>query len=147
MGSAVSWFGTIFKRFRAVRKVVASASAETDVTFGPITDDRLYLITRFSVEDETSDPTSKIRVGVAGHGDMHWLLEETSPSAATLYGDTWPTHLVQGESLVARFTNAVSGDKLVLYVEGYYLPEEPPSAILETAIFAGAGGVLPEITG
>jgi hypothetical protein len=147
VANAVSWFGTVFKRFRAKRVVVAASSAETDVTFGPILRDQLYLITRIGMEDETSAPTDKIRVGVLGHDGPHWIFEEASPVAATLYFDTWPTHLVQGESLIARFTNAVSGDTLALYVEGYYLPEEPPSAILETAIFAGGGGLLPEITG
>lgn len=144
---AVSWFGTIFKRWRAKRVVVAPSTAETDVTFGPILEDRLYLVTRIAVEDETSAPTDKIRVGVQGHDGLQWVMEEATPAAATLYFDTWPTHLVQGEALVARFINATAGDRLVLYVEGYYLPEQPPNAVLATALVAQSFGIAAEGVG
>lgn len=143
----VSWFGTIFKRFRNKVVRVAPSTAETDVTFGPIREDRLFLITRIAVEDETSAPTDKIRVGILGHDGPHWVMEEASPVAATLYFDTWPTHLVQGESLIARFTNATSGDRLVMYVEGYFLPELPPNVVLSTAMAMQALGVAGEGVG
>lgn len=143
----VSWFGAVFKRFRAQRVLVAPSSAQQDVEYGPIREDRLILITRFAVEDETSAPTDKIRVGIKGHNGLHWVMEEATPAAATLYFDTWPTHLVQGESLVARFTNAVSGDRLVLYVEGYFLPESPPDVVLGGALTAQVLGLAGEGVG
>lgn len=144
---AVSWFGTVFKRFRSKVVRVAPSTAETDVTFGPILEDRLFLVTRIAVEDETSAPTDKIRVGVLGHDGPHWVMEEATPVAATLYFDTWPTHLVQGESLIARFINATADDRLVLYVEGYYLPEQPPGVVVSTALIAQALGFAGEGVG
>lgn len=95
-----------------------------EVKFGPIEHDRLYVITRFAVEDETSAPSGDIRCYVEGHGYEHWLNEENSPAAGVLYWDTDGTFLVMGEFLVARFTGATANDVLELYVEGYWHPTE-----------------------
>ena len=92
-----------------------------DVTFGPVDPGQRYAIERLAVEDETTAPTGDIRVYVDGHGYLHWELEQDSPAAATLYwlkGER-PLRLHEGESLVARFTGATSGDKLHMYLEGY----------------------------
>lgn len=110
--------------FRAQRQAVAVGGTYDEVKFGPILEDRHYHITRFAAEDETSAPSGDIRVYVDGHGDQNWLTEQDSPAAATLYWDTDETFLTQGESLVARFTGATAGDRLALYVEGWWVERE-----------------------
>ena len=91
------------------RIVAAAGSTGTDdLTFGPVQHDRHYHLTRFAVEDETSAPSTDIRVFVTGHGYNHLLLEQNSPAAATLYWDDQGTFLSQGESLVSRFVGATA---------------------------------------
>ena len=107
--------------FRERRTKLAGTGAYTDVEFGPILEDRLYIIRRFAVEDETSAPATDIRVFVSGHGYNHLLNEQNSPAAATLYWDVDKTYLRQGESLVARFTGPTASDVLQLYVEGVWM--------------------------
>jgi len=106
--------------FRTRRTKKAVGGTYDEVEFGPILEDRLYHITRYAVEDETSEPTGDIRCYVKGHGHNHWLVEEDSPTATTLYWDPFPTSLVMGESLVARITGATANDVLNLYVEGWW---------------------------
>lgn len=108
------------KYFRGRRSLVAVTATYNEVVYGPILENRRYHITRFGVEDETSAPTGDIRVCVKGHGYNHWLSEQDSPAAATLYWDTDGTFLTMGESLVARFTGAQASDVLQLYLEGWW---------------------------
>jgi len=107
--------------FRQRVTKLAGSGAYTDVVFGPVLHDRFYQITRFAVEDETTAPSTDIRVFVDGHGFNHYLLEQDSPAAATLYWESDPTFLTQGESLVARFTGPTLNDVLQLYVEGWWV--------------------------
>ena len=104
------------------RIVAAAGSTGTDdLTFGPVQHDRHYHLTRFAVEDETTAPSTDIRVFVTGPGYNHLLLEQNSPAAAPLYWDDQGTFLSQGESLVARFVGATAADRLVLYLEGWWV--------------------------
>lgn len=109
--------------FRTRRTKKAAGGTYDEVEFGPIVENRLYRITRFSAEDETTDPTGDLRCYIKGHGYNHWLVQEESPATATLYWESEPTFLVMGESLVARITGATANDVLNLYVEGEW--EEP----------------------
>lgn len=106
--------------FRERRTVKAAGDTYDEVEFGPILENRLYEITRFAVEDETTAPTGDIRVYVKGHAYNHPLVEEDYPVAATLYWETDPVIITMGESLVARFTGATASDVLQLYVEGWW---------------------------
>lgn len=106
--------------FRQRVTKAAGSGAYTDVAFGPAQPGRRYTITRLAVEDETSAPSTDIRVFVDGHGYPHYILEQNSPAAATLYWENEPTLLFEGESLVARFTGATLNDVLQLYVEGWW---------------------------
>lgn len=108
------------KYFRDRRSLVAVDATYNEVVYGPILENRRYHITRFAVEAETSAPDTDIRVYVKGHGYEHWLSEQDSPAAATLYWDVDETFLVMGESLVARFTGADADDILQMYVEGWW---------------------------
>jgi len=113
--------------FRYPIETQAKGGTFDEVTFGPIRNGRFYRITRFAVEDETSSPSGDIRVYVSGHGLPYWLLEQNSPQSATLYWDDRGTFLVEGESLVARFTGATAGDRLRMYIEGWYLEPDNPA--------------------
>lgn len=106
--------------FRLHRTLVALGGTYDEIEFGPILENRLYMITRHAVEDETHSPTGDIRTYVKGHGYEHWENEQDSPGSATLYWDKDPVHLVMGESLVARITGATAGDVLQLYVGGWW---------------------------
>ena len=111
--------------FRQRVQKAAAGGTFDEVRFGPILENRLYVIWRVAVEDETSAPTGDIRAYVDGHGYTHWELEQESPAAATLYWENDRFYLAQGESLVARFTGATAGDVLSLYVEGWWMePQE-----------------------
>jgi len=102
------------------------------VEYAPLLDKEFLQITRIAVEDEDSDPDGKIRIYVAGHGYEHWIGEEASPGAAILYWVVWPTFLVAGEKVVARFTGVDAGDNLVMYLEGWIHDYPPaPGAPLE----------------
>lgn len=112
--------------FRRRRTATAAGGTYDEVEFGPIVKDRLYHITRFAAEDETSDPTGDLRFYVKGHGYEHWENEEDSPGSATLYWDVDGIVIWMGESLVARFTGCTASDVLRLFVEGWW--EERDSA-------------------
>lgn len=106
--------------FRDRRSLAAVGGTYDEVEYGPIRENRRYHVTRLGVEDETSAPSTDIRVYVKGHGYDHWILEQNSPAAGVLYWDTDGTFLTMGESLVARFTGATAADVLQLYIEGWW---------------------------
>lgn len=106
--------------FRDRRSLVAVGGTYDDVEYAPPPEVGPCHVTRLGVEDETTAPDTDIRVYVKGHGYEHWLLEQDSPAAATLYWDEDGTFLMAGESLVARFTGADPNDVLRLYVEGWW---------------------------
>lgn len=130
--------GRRYKWFRRRCDEVAVGGASDDVEFVPLLEREFLQIARIAVEDEDNDPT-EIRILIAGHGYDHPVAEETSPSAATLYWVRWPTYLVAGEKLVARFTGATANDKLVMYLEGWIrdYPVPPPEGALGIADAAG----------
>lgn len=114
------------KWFRARRKATAAGGTYDEVEYSPLLDREFLQITRIAVEDETSDPSGQIRIYVAGHGYEHWIGGEASPGSATLYWVTWPTYLVAGEKVVARFYGATASDNLVMYLEGW-IWDYPPA--------------------
>lgn len=107
-----NWF-----RWRGVK--VAAATTE-EIAFPRVEPGRHYHITRFSVENETSASTD-VRVLVRGHGWDHPEVEKDSPAAATVYYENEPTHLSEGEELLAKWTGATVSDRLVFYVEGWWV--------------------------
>lgn len=123
------------KWFRARREATAAGGTYDEVEYTPTLDREFLQITRISVEDEDSDPSGKLRIYVAGHGYPHWIGEEASPGEATLYWVRWPTFLVTGESVVARFYGATADDILSMYLEGWIWDYPPvPGAPLEAPL-------------
>ncbi len=106
--------------FRTRRSIRSAGGSYDDVSFGAIEPGRHYTIERLAVEDEDSAPSGDIRVFVAGHGYNHYLIEQNSPAAATLYWANEPIHLFEGETLTVRFTGCASGDDLQMYIEGWW---------------------------
>lgn len=78
-----------------------------------------YCFQRVTFEDKTSAFTS-LRVYVEGHGYEHYLAEQKSPAAATLYWLKDPIYLIPGERLVAKFTGTTTGDVLEMCITGYW---------------------------
>lgn len=119
------------KWFRLRRQLNAVGGTYDEIEYDPLLEREFLQIARIAVEDEDNAPT-EIRLFITGHGYNHPVAEETSPSAATLYWVRWPTYLVAGEKLVARFTGATASDKLVMYLEGWIhdYPVRPPEGAL-----------------
>jgi len=109
--------------FRARRQLVAVGGTYDEVVYDPLLEKDYIQFTRISVEEKTNAATS-VRVYVAGHGYEHWVGEEKTVAAGTLYWIEWPTYLVPGEQLVARFTGATADDELVMILEGWIY--DPP---------------------
>ena len=106
--------------FRDRRIKVATGGTFDEVIWRPEPRAEVFHVMRFAVEDETSSPSGDIRVYVGGHGYNHQIMDQESPAAGALYWERWPTFLTDGESLVARFYGATTGDRLVMYFEGWF---------------------------
>ena len=107
--------------FREPRQATGSGGASDDVTFGPVEPGRVYTIDELAIEDKTTTVTTEARVLISGHGYDHPVLEQATPAAGTLYWLEGRTlHLFEGETLVARFVGATSGDVLQMYLAGYW---------------------------
>lgn len=106
--------------FRDRRTVAATLGTTDNVTWGPVLTGRIYHITELAVEDETSAPSTDVRVVVTGHGFDFPLVEQDLPAAATLYWSETEHVLSEAESLVARFRGATAADRLQLYVSGWW---------------------------
>lgn len=113
------------KWFRLRRHLAAVGGTYDDVEFAPKLEDEFIQVARIAVEDEDNNPT-EIRIFIDGHGYNHPVAEETSPVAATLYWVRWPTYIVTGEKLVARFTGATAADNLYMYLEGWRIQYPAP---------------------
>jgi len=131
--------GRRFKWFRRRCDEVAAGGAYDDVEYVPLLEREFLQIARIAVEDEDNAAT-EIRLFITGHGYDHPVAEESTVTAATLYWVRWPTYLVAGEKLVARFYGATADDKLVMYLEGWI--RDYPSPLPEGAL--GAGDALGE---
>jgi len=124
------------KWFRGRRVAAAAGGTYDEVVYDPLLEAQFLQLTTVAVEDETNAPSGHIRVYVRGHGYEHWILDEASPSADTLYWARWPTYLVEGEQLVARFYGATASDRLVLYFEGWIHDYPMPVTTVEEAVTA-----------
>jgi len=131
--------GRRFKWFRRRCDEIAVGDTYDDVEYVPLLEREFLQVARIAVEEEGTAPT-EIRLFITGHGYDHPVAEETSPAADTLYWVRWPTYLVAGEKLVARFYGATADDKLVMYLEGWIrdYPVPPPEGAL------GVGDALGE---
>lgn len=77
-----------------------------------------WLIRSHSFENETG-ARGTARGYIESHGYNHWLWEQESPAAATLYWSEEDMILTEGERLCVRQASCTSGDKLQLLINGY----------------------------
>lgn len=125
--------------FRHRCKGVAAGDTYDEVEYRHPVPGFLLQITRICVEEETNAPTS-IRVYVKGHGYEHWVGEEKTVAAGTLYWIEWPTYLVEGETLVARFYGATAGNVIHMLVEGWAY--DPPTILTNIVVTVGGMPVV-----
>jgi len=117
---------------------IAAGNAYDELVYRHHLEQYFLQITRISLEEESNAPDS-MRLYVKGHGYEHWVGEEKSPSAGTLYWIDWPTYLVEGETLVARFYNTTAGNKLHMLIEGWAY--DPPTILTNVVVNLGFLGM------
>lgn len=97
---------------------VSAGAAYDDLETTPVEATYRLVTENHAVENETNTFTS-VRAFIKGHGYEHWLWEQKSPIAATLYWFEREISLEEGEQLAFRFTGCTSGDQLRAYLDGY----------------------------
>ncbi len=112
---------------RLVIRVTSAGAAFDDLLTERVPRGELWRINHIAWEDETTAFTEG-RTFVSGHGYNHWLKEQDSPVATTLYWDDEEYLLGENEQVGVRMTGATSGDLLRLYIDGFRLVEDsaPP---------------------
>jgi len=90
---------------------------------GAVSRGREYHITRTLVRSEDRTITSiALEVGSPGAGMEVWRVD--NPAAGYSYVEEFERVLVEGEALTAVFSGNLSGDRLILQVEGFWLEVE-----------------------
>lgn len=97
----------------------------------------LWHVTHMSFEDETTAFTEG-RISVEGHGYRHWLEEQDSPGAATLFWSNNDYWLGEGEFLRLQATGLTAADVVNFYVSGQRLYATTP------VLFDGRAELEPE---
>lgn len=109
-------------RIRA--RLKAAGGTYDRVMSDPVPRGEVWHINSHSFENE-SGARGTARAYIGSHGLEHWLWEQTSPSAATLYWSEDNIMLTEGERLAVRQETCTSEDQLQLLGQGYieYLKE------------------------
>jgi len=107
--------GALRKRYTAVSGGGTYDEVKSDyVEWG-----RFWKVESVAFENETSSFT-QLRIYIEGPGYEHWLYEKQSPIGGKLYWSEEDFTMGAGERLVARFIGCTLGDKLVMYLNGYW---------------------------
>lgn len=106
---------------RIRRKPLRFVSTSTGTEY--INDERvkpgeLQIITRLAVENLNNTMT-RFRICVWDGANLHFLAEQKSSSAATLYAFVDPIYLSEGENLRIELVGASVGDVTNVYVDGF----------------------------
>jgi len=101
------------------KATATSHDLETD----PVDEGWEWRIEGLAFEDETSAAT-EVRVWIKGHGYKHYICEQVSLSATTLYWFNDDFSLFEGEQLVFSFLGVTAGDELRAYIRGYKIEIE-----------------------
>lgn len=85
-----------------------------------------WCIQLLSVEGDviTSGGNTRCRVYIDGHGYKHYVAEQDSPSADTLYWRAEPFWMMRGETLVAEWDQAQVNTTLEMQLMGYWKEEK-----------------------
>ena len=100
-------------RFRAV----ATGGTYDYVKSDQVPPGQIWHIRNHSFENETG-ARGTARGYVDGHGYEHWLWEQASPAAATLYWSEEDIVLTEGEKLAVRQATVTALDELQLLING-----------------------------
>jgi len=103
-----------------VKRLTATSDGSTnyDVDDTPVPAGKKIVITHWAAKDSTSAFTA-LKLGVKRAGYFHELEEEKNPNADTLYWTKSEFHFTEGEVISTRFVGTTSGDKLVVFLDGY----------------------------
>ncbi len=104
-------------------KINSAGATNEEIIVGPVPDNRLWVITNISLEDETTAFTST-RIYISGYGENHYLIEDKSLLAATLYWFDGAIYVPEGRSLVIRFVGTTSADVLAAYLNGFQVKKD-----------------------
>jgi len=109
-------------RMRYALRIRARASARGE-TYDRVKSElvprgEVWHVNSHSFENE-SGARGTARAYIDGHGLEHWLWEQTSPGAATLYWSEDNIVLKEGERLAVRQATCTEGDQLQLLGQGY----------------------------
>ncbi len=99
----------------------------------PVPPDQIWYVRSHSFENESGD-RGMARGFVEGHGYDHWLWEQESPAADTLYWSEENLILSEGERLVVRQASCTSGDRIQLLINGELEDLKRPVPVREPAL-------------
>lgn len=105
------------------RRAITRKAVETDYEYvetQPVPQGQVFLIRSHSFENETG-ARGTIRGYIRRDGNYHWLWEQKSPAAATLYWSEEDMSLAEGEILGVRQATNEADDILQLKLNGYVI--------------------------
>lgn len=90
------------------------------VKIGPVPRGQVWKVSSHSFENETG-ARGTVRAYIDRGGYEHWLWEQASPAAATLYWSEEDMTLNEGEWLACRQASCTQYDALKLLLNGYVI--------------------------
>ncbi|MBA7705481.1 hypothetical protein ES703_114311 [subsurface metagenome] len=123
------------ERRRALRLRYRSVATGGDYDYlrsDPVPPDQIWYVRSHSFENET-EARGTARGFIEGHGYDHWLWDQESPAAATLYWSEENLILSEGERLVVRQASCTSGDRIQLLINGELEDLKRPVPVRRTA--------------
>jgi len=118
--------------------VTSDGSTNVEVRTSAVEPGWRWIVTHYSVEDETT-ALSSIRPYVESGGYAYLLEEQVSPLAGVLYDGDKLNVLGEGDRFAARFNGSANNDLLRLFVYGWRLPPGVPLSLGVIAHLYGGG--------
>ena len=108
---------------------VSAGGAADQIDFGPVPPGHLWLITNVAFINDDNN-TDRVRISIAGFGELHHLAEVNDPSDQRVYYVNGSFYIPEGRYLRVRWVGSVSTDVLHAYVQGFDViqPKDAPHA-------------------
>ncbi len=74
----------------------------------------------WEIDKATSGGNTRARLYIEGHGYKHFIEEQDTPAADTLYTYSEPLYLFEGERLALEIDEAQNATKVQLFGTGYW---------------------------